>query len=50
MYRTEGIVHTIKGGVVIENDRLMEEVARMVKASKEGVSSENIMTAPFLVD
>ncbi|MCH2449787.1 MAG: amidohydrolase family protein [Gracilimonas sp.] len=50
MFRSEGIVHTIKGGVVIENDLLMEEVARMVKASKEGVSSENIMTAPFLVD
>lgn len=50
MYRTNGIVHTIKDGVVIENDLLMEEVARMVKESKEGVSEENIMTEPFIVE
>jgi hypothetical protein len=37
MYRTRGIVHTIKDGVVIENARLMEEVARMVAESKRGV-------------
>jgi hypothetical protein len=36
MYRTKGIVHTIKDGVVIENARLMEEVARMVAESKAG--------------
>jgi hypothetical protein len=36
MYRTKGIVHTIKDGVVIENARLMEEVARMVAESKQG--------------
>jgi len=36
MYRTRGIVHTIKDGVVIENARLMEEVARMVAESKQG--------------
>jgi len=36
MYRTKGIVHTIKDGVVIENARLMEEVARMVAESNVG--------------
>ena len=37
MYRTKGIVHTIKDGIVINNDKLMEEVARMTKESKKGV-------------
>lgn len=46
MYRTDGIVHTIKDGVVIENARVMEEVARMVADSKEGVGP-NIETEPF---
>lgn len=49
MYRTRGIVHTIKDGVVIENARLMEEVARMVAESKEGVSPA-ITERPFVVD
>lgn len=49
MYRTEGIVHTIKDGVVVNNDKLMEEVARMVKESKEGVES-NIANDPFLIE
>jgi hypothetical protein len=34
MKRSRGIVHTIKDGIVIENSRLMEEVARMVEESK----------------
>jgi hypothetical protein len=50
MYRTKGIIHTIKDGVVIENALLMKEIERMVKMSKEGVDPENIMTSPFLVD
>jgi len=49
MYRTKGIVHTIKDGVVINNDKLMEEVARMVKESKVGVGS-NIVDDPFLIE
>jgi imidazolonepropionase-like amidohydrolase len=49
MYRTAGIVHTIKDGVVIENARLMEEVARMVAESKVGVGP-NAATAPFVVN
>lgn len=49
MYRTRGIVHTIKDGVVIENERLMEEVARMVAESKAGVGS-NLVDEPFRVD
>ncbi|MBI2221764.1 MAG: amidohydrolase family protein [Acidobacteria bacterium] len=36
MYRTRGIVHTIKDGVVINNARMMEEVERMVAKSKKG--------------
>jgi len=39
-------VHTIKDGVVIENERLMEEVARMVAASREG-ANPLITEVPF---
>ncbi|NBB77623.1 MAG: amidohydrolase family protein, partial [Bacteroidetes bacterium] len=49
MYRTKGIVHTIKDGVVVNNDKVMEEVARMVKESKEGVEP-NIANEPFLIE
>jgi imidazolonepropionase-like amidohydrolase len=48
MYRTRGIVHTIKDGIVIENKRLMEEVAKMVAKSKQGVGA-NPVNEPFLV-
>lgn len=48
MYRTKGIVHTIKDGIVIENKRLMEEVAKMVAKSKQGVGA-NPVNEPFLV-
>jgi hypothetical protein len=48
MYRTSGIVHTIKDGVVIDNARLMEEVARMVAESKTGIGP-NVESAPFVV-
>jgi len=48
MIRTEGIVHTIKDGIVANNARIMEEVARMVKKSKEG-AHPNPVTAPFVV-
>ena len=47
MYRTRGIVHTIKDGVVINNAKLMEEVARMVARSKRN-AKPNITNAPFL--
>lgn len=50
LYRTEGIVYTIKDGVLIHNDRLMEEVEKMVKSSKEDVDPSNVMSSPFLVD
>lgn len=46
--RTRGIVHTIKDGIVIENERLMEEVERMVAESKEGVPPENVVNEPFV--
>ena len=49
MYRTLGIVHTIKDGIVIDNARLMEEVARMVAESKEGVGPD-VVTEPFQVE
>ncbi len=48
MIRTEGIVHTIKDGIVANNARIMEEVARMVKKSKEG-AHPNPVTVPFVV-
>jgi hypothetical protein len=47
MQRSQGIVHTIKDGVVIENAKLMDEVARMVARSKEGVGV-NVESAPFI--
>lgn len=50
MIRTNGIEHTIKDGVVINNELLMEEVARMVEESKEGVEESNIQTQPFLIE
>jgi hypothetical protein len=48
MFRTKGIVHTIKDGIVIENARLMDEVERMVTKSKQGVPASNAVTSPFL--
>lgn len=48
MFRTQGIVHTIKDGVVVNNARLMEEVERMVAKSKQGVPTANAVTEPFL--
>jgi len=48
MYRTQGIVNTIKDGVVTNNARLMEEVAKMVAKSKKNMGPD-IMTAPFAV-
>lgn len=46
MVRTRGIVHTIKDGVVIENVKLMEEVARMVAESKKDAKPD-AATLPF---
>lgn len=48
MIRTRGIVHTIKDGIVINNAKLMEEVAAMVAKSKQGVGP-NAVNEPFLV-
>ena len=48
MERTRGIVHTIKDGIVIENARLMEEVARMVEQSKRGIGP-SVVEEPFVV-
>ncbi len=48
MVRTAGIIHTIKDGVVMENARLLEEVARMVKASRPEGRAPDAATAPFL--
>lgn len=49
IYRTRGIVHTIKDGIVIENDQVMEEVARIVAESKRGACPD-IVTEPFVMD
>lgn len=48
MYRTGGILHTIKDGIVLDNDAVMEEVARIVAESKRGVGPD-IVTEPFVV-
>src|SRR5688572_15417430 len=48
MFRTKGVIHTIKDGVVIENARLMAEVEKMVTKSKQGVPAANAVTSPFL--
>ncbi len=48
MIRTKGIVHTIKDGVVIENQKLMTEVEKMVAKSKSGLPTRNAVTAPFI--
>jgi hypothetical protein len=47
MYRTKGIVHTIKDGIVMENERLMSEVERMVAASKADQDGTNAVSEPF---
>jgi adenine deaminase len=47
MIRTQGIVHTIKDGVVINNARLMEEVESMVANSKQGVGP-SVVEVPFV--
>jgi hypothetical protein len=49
MYRTRGILHTIKDGIVIENDRLMAEVERIVAESKRGVGPD-VVTEPFVAE
>lgn len=48
MFRTKGIVHTIKDGVVMNNARLMEEVEKMVTKSKANVTEADPVRAPFL--
>jgi len=47
MYRTEGIVYTIKDGVVVNNAKVMEEVARIVAESKENAGPD-VVNGPFL--
>lgn len=48
MFRTKGIVHTIKDGIVTDNVKLMKEVEAMVAKSKKGAPPSPMM-APFLV-
>ena len=49
MYRTKGIVHTIKDGVVLENANLMREVERMVQASRTLAPAADPVRDPFKV-
>jgi len=49
MYRTKGIVHTIKDGVVMNNARLMEEVEKMVAKSKANVAEADAVREPFVI-
>jgi hypothetical protein len=48
MYRTKGIVHTIKDGVVTNNARLMEEVEKIVAKSKATITAADPVTEPFV--
>ncbi|HEX6983482.1 MAG TPA: amidohydrolase family protein [Balneolaceae bacterium] len=50
MYRTDGVVYTIKDGLVINSNKLMQEVARMVAESKDEVPDANTATQPFIVE
>jgi len=47
MYRTQGIVYTIKDGVVVDNANVMREVERMVAESKKNAGPD-IVNSPFL--
>lgn len=49
MYRTKGIVHTIKDGVVLNNEALMTEVERMVQASRKLAPAKDPVRDPFTV-
>ena len=49
MVRKGGILHTIKDGIVIENEKLMDAVELMVKESKVG-KGPTAMEVPFLMD
>ena len=48
MIRTQGIVHTIKDGIVIENAKLLAEVEKIVARSKQNAPASNVITAPFI--
>ncbi|MGH6978374.1 MAG: amidohydrolase family protein [Brevundimonas sp.] len=48
MVRSSGIVHTIKDGIVMENARLLEEVAAMVQSSRPQGWTADVARAPFL--
>ena len=47
MYRTQGIVHTIKDGIVLNNERLMAAVEQMVAKSKEKAPATDAVRGPF---
>ena len=49
MIRTQGIVHTIKDGVVLNNARLMEAVEQMVQASRKLAPAADPVRDPFRV-
>ena len=48
MIRTNGIVHTIKDGIVIDNGKMMAEVEQMVARSRSGAAKANPVSAPFI--
>ena len=48
MVRKGGILHTVKDGIVIENEKLMNEVEKMVRESKQG-TKPTAMELPFII-
>ena len=49
MVRRGGILHTIKDGIVIDNEKIMKEVEKMVKLSKNS-TSPSAMDMPFIIE
>jgi hypothetical protein len=47
MYRTQGIVYTVKDGVVVDNAKVMERVEELVAESKANAGPD-IVNSPFL--
>jgi hypothetical protein len=50
VYRTRGIVNTIKDGIVIDNSKAMERVQQIVADSKRDVGKPSVFLVPFVTE